>query len=296
MRRKISDEEKTILKLSCLVHDRLGEYADCSGLIEAFDVAGDGLPTDRVPLCRCHAREAGEAGSVERERFEVTNWIDLREAADRIAVMHSEPVGIRGLATRFAHDDEFDAEHLDAWERNDLDVVEVATLLAWVSREIQREIERRYRLCRNCLGDGRDGEPATGCDPGCAGPCEMCGGEGRTSDRRALEWFDDLGLAPPDDRDALADHIATVLGGHFLADEQGLAWELCRVAGWGRVRKPVTHEWKRVRCVLQSAALAWSRELVEGGWETIAMRDTKLDGSPVPGWQVLAIRPIGGAS
>ena len=39
----------------------------------------------------------------------------------------------------------------------------------------------------------------------------------------------------PDDREALAYHIASKLGGEFEKDlhgEHGLAWTLCEAAGW----------------------------------------------------------------
>ncbi len=53
-----------------------------------------------------------------------------------------------------------------------------------------------------------------------------------------------------------------------------------------------TFEWARVRCTLNRKAVERAARLAAGGWETIVLRDMRLDGSPALGFQVLARREI----
>lgn len=61
---------------------------------------------DQAPLCELHHAEAGEGRSDGRPTsirtaFEKRHGLDLREIADRIAVEHEPPLGLRYLARQF---------------------------------------------------------------------------------------------------------------------------------------------------------------------------------------------------
>lgn len=89
---------------------------------------------DLVPLSPAiHEQQHG----VGIESFQACHKLDLRAEADRIAVMHPEPLGIRGLARRWV------AAH--AWrERQEvifgapLDDYEREALFGWVRRRMER--------------------------------------------------------------------------------------------------------------------------------------------------------------
>lgn len=56
---------------------------------------------DLVPLCPKHHADAGEERTSRRAGFEARHKLDLRYEADRIALEHANPLGLRGLAERW---------------------------------------------------------------------------------------------------------------------------------------------------------------------------------------------------
>jgi hypothetical protein len=100
---------------------------------------------DIVPLCHEHHREQHSVGI---KTFAAKYALDLRAEADRIALAHSEPLGIRGLADRFvircacvhewaARPDGCDCcapktEPLDDYERGAL----LGNVHRWLSRDV----------------------------------------------------------------------------------------------------------------------------------------------------------------
>jgi len=97
---------------------------------------------DIVPLCRAHHDEAGEARTSQRAEFEQRYGLDLRAEADRVAIGHASPLGIRGLAVHWAR-------IAGSWPPGaifePLDSYEHDALLGWVRREMTREAERSPR-------------------------------------------------------------------------------------------------------------------------------------------------------
>jgi hypothetical protein len=60
-----------------------------------------GTRFDLANLCHDHHTEAGEERTTARAEFEQRHRLDLREVADRIAVAHEPPFGIRGVMGRW---------------------------------------------------------------------------------------------------------------------------------------------------------------------------------------------------
>ena len=98
---------------------------------------------DLVPLSPAMHRQQHDVGI---ETFAACHGLDLRSEADRITLEHPEPLGIRGLARRWADGQRLLAEmqaQLGAgersafvWERQ-LDAYETEALLGWVRRSVE---------------------------------------------------------------------------------------------------------------------------------------------------------------
>lgn len=136
--RNFGEEAKAVRGMPCLVAVKLGhsfwsETGACGGACRAAHVTARGMGAvkggrfDLVPLCDCHHEEAGEAETSQRAAFEKRYGLDLRAEADRIALEHPEPLGIRGLARRWAF---CNPPRLDDYERE--------ALLGWVRRRMGR--------------------------------------------------------------------------------------------------------------------------------------------------------------
>jgi hypothetical protein len=90
--RNFGDEAALVRSLPCLV---------CGGLAEPAHVTSRGAGGGRfdlVPLCRTHHDEQHSAGV---ETFAERHGLDLRAEADRVALLHGAPLGVRGLAQRW---------------------------------------------------------------------------------------------------------------------------------------------------------------------------------------------------
>ena len=166
-----------------------------------------------APLCATHHPEAGERGTSQRAAFEARYGLDLDGEADRIALEHERPLGIRGLADRWAsgraaaleamgvHGDGATEQSLLEWAFQD-DEHGGEALLGWVRRELERETDRRCaRRCKSLdLGPDWSGR---------------------------VDW--------DSDRLALAYHVGQTLGGAL--EDPNLALHLCaaaadRFGGW----------------------------------------------------------------
>lgn len=212
--RNFGEEAERVRRMPCLVAVVQGvswysERGECSGQLAAAHVTAramggsKGGRFDLVPLCAHHHDEAGEAKTSKRIAFEARHGLDLRAEADRIALEHPEPLGIRDLAARWAcGETPGGCGALPPECQGPLDAYESDALLGWVRRRMAREVDRRE--VRRCWPDH--------VEPGC-------------------QWD---GLAD-DDREALAHAVAHDLGGDFTTDphgEHGLAWTLCEASGW----------------------------------------------------------------
>jgi hypothetical protein len=153
--RNYGEEAATIRLMPCLAEGR--GLARCMGPIHVAHVTARGRGGckggrfDIVPLCAAHHRLAGEAGTSDRAMFERLHSLDLRAEADRIALLHSEPNGLRAIAERWivrcacghewaSRPDGCDcvapkASTLGDYERN--------ALFGWVRRAMQAEHDRR---------------------------------------------------------------------------------------------------------------------------------------------------------
>jgi hypothetical protein len=93
------EEAKTVRALPCLV------AGCCMVPSEPAHVKSRGAGGGRfdiVPLCHAHHREQHGRGI---RTFSKIYGLDLRLEADRVALEHSEPLGMRGLARRWAASD-----------------------------------------------------------------------------------------------------------------------------------------------------------------------------------------------
>lgn len=104
----------------------------CRGFVVAAHVVPRGMGGcngcrfDLAPLCEKHHLEAGEWRTSARSDFEKRYGLDLRLIADRIAVEHVEPLGLRGVATRWVFElpgdpAPYEREALFAWVRRSAD-------------------------------------------------------------------------------------------------------------------------------------------------------------------------------
>jgi hypothetical protein len=104
------DEASAVRRLPCCVRSRMTMHCPdhtCSGDIVAAHVMARGRSRkggrfDLVPLCDRHHREAGEARTSEREKFEAKFGVNLRLLADAIAVNHERPLGLCEVANLWA--------------------------------------------------------------------------------------------------------------------------------------------------------------------------------------------------
>lgn len=143
--RNFGDEAEAVRRMPCLA---------CGAMAEACHVTARGMGAvkggrfDLVPLCRTHHQEAGEAGTSQRATFEREHDIDLRREADRIAVRHVEPAGLRPALDRWRVPG-YEREALLAWaRRRATSCGEVSRRLAvgavaahlWITREEAAEL------------------------------------------------------------------------------------------------------------------------------------------------------------
>jgi hypothetical protein len=138
------EEARTVRALPCLV------AGCCMGPSEPAHVKSRGAGGGRfdiVPLCHAHHREQHSRGI---RTFAKLYGLDLRLEADRVALEHSEPLGLRGVAARWG----------TAGERP-LDSYEHAALLGWARRWSD--------LSCACFMRGWDMALADGIEPGCEG-------------------------------------------------------------------------------------------------------------------------------
>lgn len=228
--RNFGPEADALRWFACVVASRGDGNHRCSrGPVDVAHVVARGMGGakggrfDVVPMCSKAHRNAGEARTTMREAFELLFGVDLRAEADRIAFGHERPLGIKGLADRWvqAQIGSGSLSEVVDWQ---LDAYETDALRGWISREMAREVKRRETACRRGeywlrhLGvEGRRDTAALG----------LVQHEMRS---RGVKVWDGL---PPNDREALSNHIAGLLGGPFLEDphgEHGLAWSLCEWA------------------------------------------------------------------
>ena len=81
---------------------------------------------DIIPLCQAHHAEQHQHGV---KTFAAKYVLDLRAEADRVALGHERPLGIRGLA------DQWFAHQADAWDKA-LDAYETDALRGWLVRRM----------------------------------------------------------------------------------------------------------------------------------------------------------------
>lgn len=219
----------------------------CSGDTEAAHAVPRGMGganSDKykiAPLCHAHHEEAGEARTSKRAAFELRYGLDLIAEADRIAASHAPPLGIRGLAQRWAkvearhcprcggsgRESDGDGDLAGRCESplcylvNGLDDHDEDALLGWVRRECEREAERR----RAAMLDANSKAMLLGFETywwGHREPLALVQREQRS--RGGAVWD---GLAD-DDLGVLAAHVAAILG-----LDAGLAEQLLDAAGVG---------------------------------------------------------------
>jgi hypothetical protein len=148
--RNRGEEGKTVARMACLVpgcHDR----AEVCHVIPKSAARGGRF--DIVPLCRLHHGEAGEGRSDGRPTslrtaFEKRHGLDLRAIADRIAIEHSEPLGLRAVAAWWVG---CEREGIGASSAN---VYERVALFGWVRREADRIVGGFMRGWESALASG----------------------------------------------------------------------------------------------------------------------------------------------
>jgi hypothetical protein len=181
------EEAKTVRALPCLV------AGCCVTPVEPAHVKSRGAGGGRfdiVPLCHAHHREQHSRGI---RTFAKIYGFDLRLEADRVALEHSEPLGIRGLARDYATGEVVTDHTADA-------------LLGWVRRALARETDRLLTRARTLsVAYGEDSVLAVGA-------------RFEARDREALAHAVMLALGEPFTSDPHGEH--------------GLAWSLCEIAGW----------------------------------------------------------------
>lgn len=148
--RNFGDEAAAVRAMPCLAcRNPPPKVGRATGSVQATHVTARGMGgakgtrLDLVPLCARHHSEAGEARTSARAEFEARYGLDLRAIADEIALAHEPPLGIRGLAKRWAFWHTGDPNMERQARHGPLSEVELAALLGWVRREAEREVERR---------------------------------------------------------------------------------------------------------------------------------------------------------
>jgi hypothetical protein len=149
--RNFGDEADLVRALPCVVDTAAAEcgiepgellsrgWSPCSGNILAAHVRPRGMGSrnggrfDLAPMCAAHHDGAGERSGSKREAFSRLYIIDLRAVADGIALGHEPPLGIRGLAAKFADRHAAQLPHLVGYD--------LAALFAWVRRAVRANID-----------------------------------------------------------------------------------------------------------------------------------------------------------
>lgn len=164
--RNFGEEADRVRALPCLVCKALP-----SDPAHVTSRGAGGGRFDLVPLCRVHHDQQHLVGA---HSFAGCYRLDLRAEADRVALLHEAPLGVRGLAQRWAAatvaPPRFDPEvladiraalvllagptpveslPLSSWPpqeaaREQLDTYEREALLGWVRRRMERERDERY--------------------------------------------------------------------------------------------------------------------------------------------------------
>lgn len=134
--RNFGEEAKAVRLMSCITGNA-GPVVAAHVVARAMGGAKGGR-FDLVPLTQCNHADAGEARTTQRKDFERCHGLDLRAEADRIAIEHPRPLGIRGLADRWMADagGPIVGRVLTDYERS--------ALLGWVRREMARVVVRMY--------------------------------------------------------------------------------------------------------------------------------------------------------
>jgi len=171
------------------------ERGSCSSGVEPAHIVSRGAGGGRfdiVPLCSAHHAEQHAVGI---DTFARLHSLDLRAEADRVALGHASPLGIRGLAERWAfwQGDVDRADPHSLFPR--LSTYEHDALMGWVRRRMDEQKEHAAWTT-----------------------VELAGDSVTVYSRRALAYV-----------------VGLHLGGDFECgpeDSPGLAWTLCEAAGW----------------------------------------------------------------
>jgi hypothetical protein len=209
--RNYGDEAEAVRAMPCLCRG-VGPLVRCAGEVVAAHVVSRGASGGRfdlIPLCQHHHDEQHACGvATFAERY----GLDLRLEADRIALGHSEPLGIRGIAERWAW---WGSTRCGLAPGEPLNSYELDALLGWVRRRGERvehdvgatEHRRRWNMTEAVSRDL--GVPEQGsCE--CAGPGDD-------------DWLDEDGCCPSCGVDRFHDEDG---------NPSGPAWALCEAAGW----------------------------------------------------------------
>jgi hypothetical protein len=128
--RNFGDEADAVRAMLCLCRGR-GPLVRCAGPVAAAHVKSRGASGGRfdlVPMCKAHHDEQHTVGV---ETFAASYGLDLRAAADRVALEHVGATGLRSVAVRWAVWHAAAHRHLTA-----LDAYELSALLGWVRRRM----------------------------------------------------------------------------------------------------------------------------------------------------------------
>jgi hypothetical protein len=194
--RNFGDEAEAVRALPCLCRGR-GPFVRCAGPVAAAHVKSRGASGGRfdlVPMCKAHHDEQHAVGV---ETFAASYGLDLRAAADRVALEHAAPLGIRGLVYVWMSGR---AAAIKAMGEHGAGASE-GDLLDWA---FQADEYGRDAL----LGWVR---------------------------RRMHVWAGRFPRSSTDRREAIAHAVMLDLGEPFTSDtagEHGLVWSLCEAAGW----------------------------------------------------------------
>lgn len=197
--------------------EQLGELAR-EQLSDQASVQVDGL---RITIT------AGDDAVAEQRKLSYVRVLAMRWAAER------SWYGVVLLARNDVEHDEFsrlasqgmvDHEGGARWRvrASELDAEERDHLLEWV----RQRMEWRRAVCWWCHGEGVEGEPPCGTDPGWVDECGECEGAGRLPpDRRRRVGAVDLAFT------VACDLWPETMGDDDVATHE-LAYELCEAAGW----------------------------------------------------------------
>lgn len=168
----------------------------CGDIVVAHVVSrgASGGRFDIIPLCQRHHDEQHACGI---ETFSRRYGLDLRREADRVALEHAAPLGLRMVARRWTLEAMAAERFAGAAVLEVLDAYERAALLGWVGRRMGQV------------------------------PCNFAA--------TTSNGFDVVARSMPPDRETIAHAVMLDLGELFTSDpsgEHGLAWSLCEQAGW----------------------------------------------------------------